>query len=162
MKRIVRGALALAVLLAAVAAAPATSGAERSAGSPTPNAFTLPDAGGRPVSLGRFLGKAPVLLAFWATWCPHCAESVPVLNRLHAAQGKRGLRILAINYEESPEAVNAFIRSKMVRYPVLFDSDGRVAQSYGVVGIPTYILINRHGTVVFRGYEIPEIARYLK
>lgn len=160
MKPIARGALVLAVLLAAVAAGATTAGAERSAGSP--NAFTLPDAGGRPVSLGRFLGKAPVLLAFWATWCPHCAESVPALNRIHAAQGSRGLRILAINYEESPEAVNAFVRAKMVRYRVLLDSDGRVAQSYGVVGIPTYILINRHGTVVFRGYEIPEIARYLK
>ncbi len=159
MKRIAEGALVLALLLApAVAARP---GAGAAGGAPPPG-FTLPDASGRPVSAGRYLGKTPVLLVFWATWCPHCVDSVPVLNRIRAAQGDRGLRILAINYEESPKAVNAFMRSNMVGYRVLLDADGRVAESYGVVGIPTYILVDGSGAVVYRGYEIPEIARYLK
>jgi len=125
--------------------------------------FTLPDAGGREVSLGPFIGKKPVLLVFWATWCPHCNESVPVINRMHTEPPAAGnLQILALDFMESREKVTAFIASKKVAFPVLLDKSGSVARKYKVVGIPTYILLDRDGKVVYRDHEIPEITRYLK
>ena len=124
--------------------------------------FTLPEAGGGQVSLSPFIGKKPVLLIFWATWCPHCNESVPAINRMHSKSPTRDtLAILALDYMESREKVRAFIERKKVAFPVLLDSSGSVARKYGVVGIPTYILIGRDGKVAYRGHEIPEIARYL-
>ena len=125
--------------------------------------FTLPDAGGREVSLGPFIGKKPVLLVFWATWCPHCNESVPVINRMHTEPPtSETLTILALDFMESREKVSAFIASKKVAFPVLLDRSGSVARKYRVVGIPTYILIGRDGRVVYRDHDLPEIQKVLE
>jgi peroxiredoxin len=125
--------------------------------------FTLPDTSGRQVSLGPFIGKKPVLLVFWATWCPHCNESVPVINRMHTEPPtSERLTILALDFMESREKVTAFIASKKVAFPVLLDGSGSVARKYRVVGIPTYVLIDRDGKVVYRDHEIPEIRTYLE
>jgi len=72
------------------------------------------------------------------------------------------LQILALNYMESEQKVTAFIATKRIIYTVLMDRRGAVAQKFHVVGIPTYILIDRSGNVVFRGYEIPDIRNYLE
>src|SRR4030065_2615195 len=123
--------------------------------------FTLPEAGGGQVSLSRFIGKKPVLLIFWATWCPHCNESVPAINRMHSGPPTRDtLAILALDYMESREKVRAFIERKKGAFPGLLDRSGSVARKYGVVGIPTYILIDRDGKGAYRGHEIPELPQY--
>lgn len=140
--------------------APAAS--RQTATEPLPD-FTLPDQNGKPVSLHQFIGKKPVLLAFWATWCPHCVEAVPEINRMNADLSPGGkLQILALDYMESEKKVTAFIAAKRISYTVLMDRRGGVARKFHVVGIPTYILIDRSGNVVFRGYEIPDIRRYLE
>ena len=129
---------------------------------PTWSDFTLPDLGGEPVSLGRFIGKTPVLLVFWATWCPHCNDAVPEINRLHTdpATGAR-LRILALDFLESREKVESFVRKKEVAYPVLLDRKGEVARMYRVVGIPTYVVIDKGGRIVYRDHELPDLSRHL-
>lgn len=124
--------------------------------------FTLEDVDGRPVTLAPLIGKRPVLLIFWATWCPHCKETVPVVNRMHKEPAANGnVQILALDYMESPKKVKAFIEEKMVAFPVLLDRKGIVAKAYKVVGIPTYVLIARDGRIAFRGYEVPEIDQVL-
>ena len=125
--------------------------------------FTLQDANGKDVSLSRFIGKKPVLLAFWATWCPPCHEAVPLLNRMHTeSPASGGIQILAVDFMESKEKANSFINRKQVTYPVLLDTKGQVARKYKVVGIPTYILLDRDGKVVYRDHELPEIRKYLE
>ncbi|NNG46280.1 MAG: TlpA family protein disulfide reductase, partial [Deltaproteobacteria bacterium] len=87
--------------------------------------FTLPEPGGEQVSLGQFIGKKPVLLVFWATWCAICKEEVPVINRMHSEPPTSGnLQILALDFMESEKKVNAFINRKKVAYPVLLDKRG--------------------------------------
>lgn len=125
--------------------------------------FTLPDTSGEQISLNRFIGGKPVLLVFWATWCPRCNESVPAINRLQTAPPTRdALQILALDFMESREKVQDYIREKGVAFPVLLDENGSVARKYQVVGIPTYVLIDRKGDVAYRGHELPEISRYVK
>ncbi len=125
-----------------------------------PKDFTLPRAGGGTVRLGAFLGKSPVLLVFMATWCPHCGAAVPEINRVQARLAGR-LRVLAIDYMERPEKVNAFIGAKMVAYPVALDADGAVARSYGIVGVPTFVLVGRQG-ILYSGNALPDdIGRYI-
>lgn len=124
--------------------------------------FTLPDMAGQPVTLSRLAGTTPVLLVFWATWCPYCNEAVPQINALQSGAAGRDLRILALDYKESRETVSAFIHAKGVRYPVLLDADGAVAKKYGVVGIPTYVLIGRERKVAYRANILPDdIRKYL-
>jgi len=142
---------------------PVASPASPGSGEPTWADFTLQDLHGEEVSLHRFIGKKPVLLVFWATWCPHCNEAVPKINRLHndPATGDR-LQILALDFLESREKVGSFVRTKAVAYPVLLDRKGAAARAYRVVGIPTYVLIDRAGRIVYRDHALPEVNRLLE
>jgi thiol:disulfide interchange protein DsbD len=151
-------------LLAAAASGVGTGG--RTDGPPAavaPGAqmadFTLPDTAGRAVTLSRFANGAPVLLVFWATWCPYCNAAVPEINALHERGAGGELRILAVDYMENRETVDAFVRAKGVRFPVVLDGDGAVAGKYGVVGIPTYVLIDREGKIAYRGNVLPDGIR---
>jgi peroxiredoxin len=125
--------------------------------------FTLSDAGGKTISLGQFIGRKPVLLIFWATWCPHCKESVPDINRMHREPADNGnVQILALDFMETPAKVSSFLSAKKVVFPVLLDRIGTVARMYRVVGIPTYILIDRKGKVVYRGHDTPNVRKHLE
>ena len=132
------------------------------AGSNRPADFTLPDLDGRPVTLGRFLGKEAILLVFWATWCAECKAAIPEINALSTGPLAGKLQVLGLDYRESREKVARAVRSRGIRYPVLLDLRGQVAHAYGVAGIPTYILIRRDGKIVYRNFVLPEdITRYL-
>ncbi|HSE14297.1 MAG TPA: TlpA disulfide reductase family protein [Candidatus Deferrimicrobium sp.] len=131
-------------------------------GDGRPADFTLRGLDGQPVSLSRFLGKKPVLLVFWATWCPECKAASPKINALHDGLSGEKVQILALDYRETPERVAAAVKSRGIRYPVLLDEHGDAARAFGVVGIPTYVLIGRNGTVVYRDHVLPaDISRFL-
>lgn len=131
-------------------------------GGEHPVDFTLQGLDGRPVSLGQFRGKKPVLLAFWATWCPECKAASPVINALFGGPDGEKMQILAIDYRETQERVAAAVKSRGVRYTVLLDEQGQVARAFGVVGIPTYVIIGRDGTILYREHVLPrDFSRYL-
>jgi len=144
--------------------APVPGGAAAAPGaeSDQPADFTLADLDGQPVTLSRFLGKTPVLLVFWATWCPECKEAIPEINALTTGPLAEKLQIFGIDYRESREKVAQAVKSRGIRYPVLLDERGQAARTFGVVGVPTYILIGREGTVLYREHVLPaDISRYL-
>ncbi|HZW37480.1 MAG TPA: TlpA disulfide reductase family protein [Candidatus Deferrimicrobiaceae bacterium] len=116
--------------------------------------FTLESPAGKSVSLGEFAGRKPVLLVFWATWCPHCNEAVPAINEIQTRLSGR-LQILAIDFMESKERVTAFVKAKNVSYPVLLDRNGKVARQYRVLGIPTYVVLDKKGEIVYSGNDLP-------
>jgi peroxiredoxin len=127
-----------------------------------PADFTLPAPDGRPVELKQFLGKKPVLLVFWATWCPNCIEAIPALNALHAGPLAGKMQVLGLNYLETRKKVASAAKANNILYPVLLDESGKAARAYGIVGIPTYVLIDRTGKIVYRENVLPEdISRYL-
>jgi len=138
--------------------AAAAPGAE----SDRPADFTLADLDGQPVTLSRFLGKTPVLLVFWATWCPECKAAIPEINALTTGPLAETLQIFGIDFRESREKVAQAVKSRGIRYPVLLDERGQAARAFGVVGVPTYILIGREGKVLYREHVLPaDISRYL-
>jgi len=164
-----RHAIALLLFLACVTA---LAGPERlTAGAPSaggpgeaspPSNFTLPALDGQPVSLNQYLGKKSVLLVFWATWCPECKAAIPEINSLHGGPLSDKLQVLGLDFRESREKVSSIVKARDIRYPVLLDEKGKVARDYGVVGIPTYVLISREGKVVYREHALPpDISRYL-
>ena len=120
-----------------------------------PADFTLPDLDGRPVTLGPFLGKKPVLLVFWATWCPECKAAIPEINALATGPLAEKLQIFGLDFRESREKVALAVKSRGIRFPVLLDERGQAARAYGIVGIPTYILIDRRGNMVYREHVLP-------
>ena len=109
--------------------------------------FTLKDLKGSTVKLSAYRGK-PVFLVFTATWCPSCRAELPRLAELYSHYKTKGLIMLNIDIMESQEKVSAFVKKRDIPFTVLLDSTGEVAQQYGVVGVPTKILIDSKGRII--------------
>ena len=117
--------------------------------------FTLLDLENKKFSLSDFKGK-PLILFFWTTWCPYCRKGLKLLNTLHAQFLQNGVELVAINVEEPADKVQRFIGSYPLSYRVLLDTDTKVAQAFGILGVPTYILINKEGRIVFNNNYFPQ------
>jgi peroxiredoxin len=113
--------------------------------------FTLPDTGGRSLSLSAYRGKV-VLLNFWATWCPPCRAEMPALNRLILETKGRGLEILGVSTDKSVNDVKKFLEKNKVDFPILHDGDLSVSKLYKVFSMPTTFLIDRNGIIVEKFY----------
>ncbi len=107
--------------------------------------FTLRTLDNKEVKLSELRGK-PVLIDFWATWCPPCVESMPHLESLYEEQ-RNTLHVYAVNLRENREKVQQFLQQHELDLPVLMDEQGKVAQQYHVRSIPQTVLIDAQGVV---------------
>ena len=112
--------------------------------------FKLSLLNGGETYLSDFSGK-PVMLNFWATWCPPCREEMPYLQQIHE-QRSADVVVLTVNMAENAGDVEEFIREFGLSFPVLLDSNGDVAQQYGVRAIPTTFFIDKSG--ILQGVKI--------
>ena len=143
----------LSIFLTALLAGCSPYAGERLLGNQAPD-FTLSNLKGEKVQLYKLTSEKPVMLVFWATWCPTCNEEIPVLNQwVHLYPG---LQIVGINVQESPERVQMFTEKKKFQYSVLLDEEGEVAEQYGLVGIPASVLIAKGGKIIYYGFSLPQ------
>jgi peroxiredoxin len=111
--------------------------------------FGLEDLAGQTVRLSDLLGK-PVLLNFWATWCPPCRAELPALQAAHERYGD-AVVILGVDVSETAAQVLQFAPQYGLTYPILLDQDGAVSGSlYGVRGVPTSLVIGADGILSAR------------
>ena len=108
--------------------------------------FTLSSLERQDISLSDFQGK-PVLLSFWATWCPPCRAQKPHLIAAYNDFADQGLVILGVNMREGRAHVKEYVAQKGIPFPILLDANGEVARLYQVRGIPAMFLIDRQGIV---------------
>ncbi len=122
--------------------------------------FTLETTADTKVALRDLHGRG-VILFFFTTWCPYCREKLPLLasERRKMEEGK--IKLLLIDAGESKAKVKAFIERQQLPFAVLLDVNTLVAESYGVVGVPTFVLISSDGDVVWTGNELPGNYRKL-
>ena len=114
-------------------------------GSPAPE-IALKDLRGQEVRLSDLHGKI-VLLNFWATWCKPCKEEMPAMQASYDKLRDQGFVVLAVNELEDAARVAEHIRTHGHTFLVVMDHDNRVANQYGVVGLPASFLIDRQGIV---------------
>src|SRR5438309_6297636 len=114
-------------------------------GSPAPE-IALKDLQGQEVKLSDLHGKI-VLLNFWATWCKPCKEEMPAMQASYDKLRDQGFVVLAVNELEDTDKVIEHIRTHGHTFLVVMDHDNRVANQYGVVGLPASFLIDRQGIV---------------
>lgn len=106
----------------------------------------LPDLAGRMVNLGG--REEPLLLNFWATWCPPCRAEMGGLDRLYRRWHGAGLAMFGISIDEDANLVREFILQTGITFPVLHDRSGVLAQdALALHSFPTTILVARDGVV---------------
>lgn len=108
--------------------------------------FQLQDLEGNEVSLSSLRGS-PILLNFWATWCPPCRLEMPFIQEVYQEWTDKGLVILAIDMGESAATVRDFMQNNNYTIPVLLDTRRVVSQKYNVTAIPTTFFIDRNGVI---------------
>ena len=108
--------------------------------------FQLENLEGQSVSLSDLRGK-PVMLNFWATWCPPCRAEMPYIQQIYEEWSGKGLEVLAIDIGESPSEVKKFLQNQGLSLPVLLDTKKNVAQKYNITGIPTTFFIDSDGII---------------
>ena len=115
---------------------------------PTTPDFTVYDGDGNPVSLSEMSGT-PVVLNFWASWCPPCKAELPDFDE--ACRNNPEVRFMMINLtdggQETRETARTFIDEYGYGFPVYFDEDTDAADTYGVTAIPTTVFIGKDGTI---------------
>jgi len=109
--------------------------------------FTLKDLSGKSVKLSSLRGN-PVLVIFSATWCPECRREIPYFKEIYATYYTKGLQIINVDIMEPEERVRIFADRHELPYRTLLDEEGRVAEKYGVYGIPTTLLIDKNGMIL--------------
>lgn len=122
---------------------------------PAPD-FKLQDLYQDVFKLSDYKDKQPVLLFFWTTWCPFCQNELRVLNGMYAGLVKDGVGVLSVNFGELPDAVQSFTNSYHLSYRVLLDRDTSAGRSFGILGVPTYVLIDKKSRIIFQDNFFPQ------
>jgi peroxiredoxin len=137
--------------LCAIGAATAPAALPLRAQTPgdTAPAFTLKTLAGGADSLSGYKGH-PVLINFWATWCPPCRDEMPMLTAAYQAHREAGLVVIAVDLtsqEISKQKVRDFVTEFHMPFPVLLDEKGKVFRRYGLRGLPGSIFVGADGVV---------------
>jgi thiol-disulfide isomerase/thioredoxin len=104
---------------------------------------------GTVISLDQYQGK-PIILHFWATWCPYCKKLQPELVRLQKKYQSTGVQIVSVSFNEDDGAMpQDEITSRGYNFITAVNGDS-IAELYGVKGTPTTFFINKAGEIVFK------------
>lgn len=156
--KILLGAAAFILLLAlagfgyralAKKASPQDAAASQTSKPAAPD-FTVQDAGGNTVSFSQFKGK-PIVLNFWASWCPPCKAEMPDYQKMYAQYAPEGVTFLMVNLtdgsRETVSTAKQFLKANRYTFPAYFDVKYKASDAYGISSIPDSIFVNRDGTI---------------
>jgi cytochrome c biogenesis protein CcmG/thiol:disulfide interchange protein DsbE len=115
---------------------------------PAPD-FTITTFEGTKMSLVDLKGK-PVVINFWASWCPPCRVEAPLLEQTWRVYKNRGVVFIGVDIQDKLEDALAYIREFDVTYPNGPDPTGEISINYGVSGLPVTFFVSRTGEIVRR------------
>lgn len=108
-------------------------------------AAQTPD-GRRTIRVADYQGKV-VYLDYWASWCPPCRESFPFMNELQREFGEKGLHIIAVSVDKSPDDARRFMERFPPLFTVVLDPLGACASAYELPGMPSSFIIDQRGVI---------------
>jgi thiol-disulfide isomerase/thioredoxin len=123
-----------------------------------------------PPDFARYRGQV-VVIDFWASWCKPCRQSIPWLNDLRTRYGAQGLVIVGVNVDANRADAEKFLREVPIGFEVLYDPQGKVAEQFGLQGMPSSFVFDREGKLAHtllgyrearRGEHETEILNLLK
>jgi cytochrome c biogenesis protein CcmG, thiol:disulfide interchange protein DsbE len=111
-------------------------------------ALLMPVQAAWPLDLDQFRGRV-VYLDFWASWCGPCRQSFPWMQSMKDTYGGQGLAVVAVNLDADRADAEKFLQQYRPTFDVRFDPQGELATAYKVKGMPSSVLIDRHGVARF-------------
>lgn len=148
----VRGALCAGMLMAAPLALEAQDDVLGIPVGSTPPAVTIEDLNGNSVELARWVGKKPVIVEFWATWCPVCEDLLP---RMEAARRKHGDRVEFLVISVAVNQSKSTVRRHLARHPMpftfLWDANGDAVRAFQAPSTSYVAVLDAEGKVVYTG-----------
>jgi thiol-disulfide isomerase/thioredoxin len=147
-----RNVLRCVALLSLLVAAPVAAQDVGLALGTTPEAVTIQDLAGNDVELAKYIGKKPVLIEFWATWCPLCAALEPKLSAAKRQHGDR-LEVLfvAVGVNQTPRSITRHLEAHAMPGPVLYDGRGRAVRAFMAPSTSYIVGLDANGRVVYTG-----------
>ncbi len=118
--------------------------------------FTLKTLGGKSLNLTKFRDNKSAIIFFWATWCPHCRAALEGLNQESARLEAKGIKLVLIDLGEEPSDVRSYVEKNKIHHEVFLDVDSSLAESYGIIGVPTFYFLDKTGTIRAVEHELPQ------
>ncbi|MES2521570.1 MAG: TlpA disulfide reductase family protein [Gemmatimonadota bacterium] len=107
---------------------------------------------GKDVDLKQYLGKGPVVLEFWATWCGNCKQLEPAMRAAMAKYGKQATFVtVAVSVNQSRERVAAWQKINKIPGVLLYDRKGEVSGAYDVPATSYVVVVDKTGKIVYTG-----------
>jgi len=105
---------------------------------------------GTPLDWSKYEGKNVVLVDFWASWCGPCVREIPNMKEMYEKYHEQGFEIVGISLDRTREDLEAFVEAREIPWPIVYGDEGPspTADYYGVMAIPTMILVGADGNVV--------------
>jgi cytochrome c biogenesis protein CcmG/thiol:disulfide interchange protein DsbE len=112
------------------------------------------------LNLKHFRGHV-LYLDFWASWCAPCKQSFPWLNQMQEKYREQGLLILAINVDKKAEDAQLFLQKTPAHFTIAFDPQGSSPAAYDIKGMPSSVLIDRDGQLIWKhaGFRLEDQAQ---
>src|SRR5881275_711296 len=115
-------------------------------------AVSVQSLDGKTVNLGNYIGKTPLLIEFWATWCPNCRELMPALLDAEKKFGKQmKFMAIAVAINQSPEKVRRWVAAQPLLHDTYYDLDGRAAGAFDAPATSYVVVLDKSGKVVYTG-----------
>ncbi len=110
------------------------------------------DLDGKPVNLGQWIGKKPVVLEFWATWCENCEALLPRFQQARKLTGDK-MEYIGVNVtvNQSPARVKRYMEQHDVPFRVLYDDQGTSTRAYQAPATSYVVIVDAGGKVVYTG-----------
>lgn len=125
--------------------------------------FSIEQEDGTTISLSDYVGKGKYVLAdFWASWCPPCRKSMPLLKAFYNEYQDKGLILLGLATRDKVKDSLRAIEEEQMTWPQILSDNNPAAETYGVNGIPHLILFAPDGTIALRGYPDEEFLNRVK
>ena len=118
----------------------------------TPPPVTIQDLNGNPVDLARWVGKKPVIVEFWATWCPTCAELFPRMETAQKTYGDRvEFLVIAVAVNQSPNTIRRHLARHPMPFTFLWDVNGNATRAFQAPATSYVAVLDAKGKVVYTG-----------
>ncbi|HSP13428.1 MAG TPA: TlpA disulfide reductase family protein [Thermoanaerobaculia bacterium] len=121
-------------------------------------AYTAKWLDGKPFDLASQKGNV-VLLNLWATWCGPCRFEIPELGKLHDKYSSRGFEVIGVSVDEGgADDVRPFLKETKISYPIVVDPEGKLAEILQTNNLPTSVLLDKSGSVVWKHIGIVDTS----